>query len=61
MKKEGKTEASACLIDWPVGPVSATGRVSQYSAIQSQILLSLNNVDKTHNASATLVFVVPGD
>ena len=23
LKKEGKTEASACLIDWPVGPVSA--------------------------------------
>ena len=24
LKKEGKTEASACLIDWPVSPVSAT-------------------------------------
>ena len=23
LKKEGKTEASACLIGWPVGPVSA--------------------------------------
>ena len=24
LKKEGKTEASASLIDWPVGPVSAS-------------------------------------
>ena len=26
LKKEGKTEASACLIGWPVGPVSANQR-----------------------------------
>ena len=28
LKKEGKTEASACLIDWPVGPVSARLNIS---------------------------------
>ena len=35
LKKEGKTEASACLIDWPVGPVSANFTILRTSNLES--------------------------